>query len=732
MSTPVAKSAPTTSGTSVLRPRARILRTLGDELISSEAVALIELVKNSYDADATKVLVRFHGPLEIGTGKIEVIDNGHGMKLETIQTTWMEPATLSRKRQRRSLRLGRRVLGEKGIGRFATSRLANFLEVVTRPIGSDDEVRVYFDWAQFDDERKYLDEIQVLWEEEPPTEFCQGGTLDQLWDFKGAQPEDNSNHGTILRMEELRSNWGKQEIDDLRTRLSRLVSPFFGDELSARNDQFELRLEFPPPFEQASGVVEPPELLRNPHYVLKGKIDPTGHYDLSIGLRGSSEEEALTGEFKPNNHRPRCGPIGIELRVWDRDRDSMVSLVERHSFESVAQVRRLLDSGAGISVYRDGFRVLPYGEPDDDWLRLDMRRVQNPTLRLSNNQVLGYVLISSEENPGLRDQSNREGLIEGPQLDDLRELVKSALNEIEGRRYRLRHQTTTPRNRLTSGLFSSFNLENVRDYVGRSHPDDHRLLELVGDAERNLEAQAQGIQEVLSRYHRLASLGQLIDTVLHDGRAPLAKIHNEATLGSRDVTRSGQDRSGIIEKLGTRFKTIATQSDAMGSIFRKIEPFGGRRRGRPALVRLEQVIADAFSVLDTEIGEVGAEIGLPQSDTRVTVDHAEIQEVIINLLQNSLYWLRQMPHNTRKISVHISRNAAEEVEILFSDSGPGVNPAFRDRIFDPYFSTKPEGVGLGLAIAGEIVNDFYAGDLELVESGPLPGATFRITLRRRV
>ena len=92
----------------------------------------------------------------------------------------------------------------------------------------------------------------------------------------------------------------------------------------------------------------------------------------------------------------------------------MAELVERHSFQSVSQVRGMLDNGAGISIYRDGFRVLPYGEPDDDWLRLDMRRVQNPTLRLSNNQVLGYVLISSEGNPKLRDQSNREGSLRAP------------------------------------------------------------------------------------------------------------------------------------------------------------------------------------------------------------------------------------------------------------------------------------------------------------------------------
>src|SRR4029434_1126234 len=97
-------------------------------------------------------------------------------------------------------------------------------------------------------------------------------------------------------------------------------------------------------------------------------------------------------------------------------------------------------------------------------------------------------------------------------------------------------------------------------------------------------------------------------------------------------------------------------------------------------------------------------------------------EVIVNMLQNSLYWLRQVPKDCREVAVCVRRNSADEVEIVFSDSGPGVAATFRDGIFDPYFSTKPDGIGLGLTIAGEIINEYYAGDLELLDSGPLPGA----------
>jgi len=170
----------------------------------------------------------------------------------------------------------------------------------------------------------------------------------------------------------------------------------------------------------------------------------------------------------------------------------------------------------------------------------------------------------------------------------------------------------------------------------------------------------------------------------------------------------------------------------LSAIFRRIEPFGGRKRGKPEQIILEQIIADAFAVLQSEIDEVGATISLPSTQNLVTVDNAEIQEVIINLLQNSLYWLREVPNDRRRIAVDVQRSPDDAIEIVFADRGPGIEPEIREHIFDAYFSTKPDGVGLGLAIAGQIVADYYDGSLELIETNSLPGATFRITLRRRI
>jgi signal transduction histidine kinase len=643
----------------------------------------------------------------------------------------MEPATLVKKRQTRSEQRGRRVLGEKGIGRFAASRLANVLEVVTRRIGTDSEVRVVFDWSQFDNEQKYLDQIEALWRKGKPAEICPGGTIEALWQEGKKLATSELTHGTILCMKGLRASWGRGQFEKLRTDLSRLISPFFTQDRGTANDEFQICLQLPPPAEDLSGIVEPPESLKNPHYLLKGSVDKTGGYDLTVKLRGQEKKKRITGKFALE-HTPQCGPFRLELRVWDREASDLAELVKLYG-STLKDVRDDLDRAAGINIYRDGFRVLPYAEPRNDWLRLNLRRVQNPTLRLSNNQVVGYVLISADDNPLLRDQSNREGLIEGPALDDLRQLITLVLTELESQRYAVRHPAAVKQpSARRGGLFTDFNLTALHEQVRLRHPEDSELLALVGEKEKELEERVEEVQEVIARYRRLATLGQLIDTVLHDGRTPLAKIGNEAHLGLRDSERTSKDKNDLLQRYSHRFGTIVAQSEVLATVFRKIEPFGGRKRGRPSQVCLERVIADAFSVLDKEITEVGVQVKLPKTDTQMVVDQAEIQEVFINLLQNSLYWLRQVPQNCRQIAIRIRRRDLDQVEILFSDSGPGVDAEFREHIFDPYFSTKPDGVGLGLTIAGEIINEYYEGSLELIEGGPLPGATFRIILHKRV
>lgn len=740
-------TAKTPSPGSALRPRARLLRTLGEELISNEVVAVIELVKNAYDADATRVLIRFVGPLEPGKGRIEVIDNGHGMELKTVQTVWMEPATPSKRDKPRSDKFNRRHLGEKGIGRFASSRLAHELEVISRRENELKEVYAVFDWRQFEDDSKYLDEVLILWEERAPAEIKAGGTVELLWKTeKKLPPATKLGHGTILRMAGLKQKWETKQFEDLRRALARLVSP-----KATKEEDFEIELDLPPEFSEFSSKVEAPEILKHPHYLVRGSIGGDGSYKLRCEIRADGVEREFTGRFRrvkdskgrfevrgiENDEMPKesediaCGPLEVELRVWDRD-DLGNVIQKTHS--SVQDVRRDLDAVAGINVYRDGFRVLPYGEPLDDSFRLDRRRVQNPTMRLSNNQIYGTVGISADGNTNLRDQSNREGMQQNLAFEDFREIMWLVLGKLEEMRWFAKRpkKGDDKSGKPVGGIFSGIDLKPLSDYIAKQLPQDKAAKELVAKTEEAIGGQLKEIQTVLARYQRLATLGQLIDHVLHEGRQPIASINNEAQHGIADTERPEQGGQGMAARLNGRFTIIRKQGDVLATAFRRMEPFGGRKRGRPSQLYLEEIVRDAFGVFTTEIERLGVKVTLPRTQTLVRVDPAEMQEVIINLLQNSLYWLEQADEAKREIAVKVERKAPDHVEILFSDSGPGVPPENRETIFEPYFSTKPDGVGLGLSIVGEIVTDYYGGSLQLLNRGPLKGANFLITLKKRV
>ena len=489
---------------------------------------------------------------------------------------------------------------------------------------------------------------------------------------------------------------------------------------------FRPSLELPVEFRDIAGPVRPSELLKSPHYSIKGEFFNDGSYELKY-RSNVSQEERVAG--KHGGARTfQSGPFQIELRVWDRDQTGIRTLSETFNLRG-AEVRRQLDRQTGIYIYRDGFRVLPYGEPNNDWLRLDLRRVQNPTMRVSNNQVVGCILVSADNNPRLKDQTNREGVVASQAFEDLKELAVVALAQLEQRRYKDRRRRDPPVDRRR-GLFSDFDLGPVREAIREKYPEDSTILQVVDRQERELSQRTAAVQEVLARYRRLATLGELVDIFLHDGRTPLNQINSEAEIAIRGLEKSGYPRR-VIRSMKNRFDFILRRGSILAELFRKIEPFGGRRRGKPSPVSIESIIGSAFELHRGKIKELGVVCDLPGTETVVTVDSVEMQQVIFNLLDNSLYWLElQADRNNRRVEVEVERNQAGEIEIVYCDSGPGVPDEFRVQVFDPYFSLKPEGVGLGLSIAGEIVSE-YDGDLELIE-GPLSGACFRITLRRRI
>lgn len=687
-------------GYEILRPRARIIRTLGDELISNETVAIIELVKNSYDANAKQVTVRFVGPLEKGKGRIEVIDDGTGMNLDIIKTAWMEPATIIKAGKKRVIGK-RRILGEKGVGRFAAAKLSEKLTMITRPSESEDEFIVTFNWGDFSGD-VYLDQVKCSWLRRDAQALGQ--------------------HGTILLMENLNTDWvvrkndknGKvvENIDkllNLRAALSRLISPF------SDGKNFSIYLDLPAEYKRLSGKVEAPPSLSHPHYAIKGQIEKNGSYKF-VYESAEKGKENISGKFVlPGNLEPVCGPFSIELRIWDRDRLEELTSKTKTNLKSI---REDLNAAAGISIYRDDFRIMPYGERDNDWLRLDFRRVQNPTMRLSNNQIVGYVIISLKDNPELKDQSNREGIIESTAFNDLKDMIKEIITLLETRRYKER-----PRREEIDehGGLLEISVEPIKKIIEERYPNDAELQKVTQQTTEEVNRKVSKVREVLARYRRLSTLGQLVDVILHDGHAALSKIDSEIMLLEKESNSGTIIKSKVVKNLAF----IKSQAKLLTTLFKRIEPFSGRKRGEPKRFRLDEGIKNVFDILEGEIKKYKIDVKLPQSDISLKMDESEFQQIIVNLLTNSIYWLSKEPESKRKIEVEIEEDDTA-LNIIFSDSGPGVAAGDEKHIFAPYFTTKPEGVGLGLTIAGEIVDE-HGGSLELVKEGALKGACFRIS-----
>lgn len=709
------------SGEFVFRPRARLIKTIGEELISNDNVAITELVKNSYDAGSQIVDITFNGSvkkkevikrtaqkeikkeesyIEKEGASIIIFDEGSGMSFETIETAWMEPATNYKKKQENK-NLNRRFSGEKGIGRFASAKLSSKLELVTRKRGEDETV-VNFDWDLFSDEERYLDNVKIKWIVRPAQEI--------------------KTSGTILKLTGLNDDWDETKINDLRVALSRLLNPV------VPNEDFLISLNLPKEISPSlSGLVERPETLNRPNYYIKGQVLEDGNpanvlfFSKSIG-----KEEKI--DFKPSGFSKEkpytAGAFSFEFKVWNRDTDNLSNLANETD-SIVSDVKRDLDDLCGISIYRDGIRVLPYGNKNNDWVRLDLRRVNNPTMRLSNNQIVGYVSIGLDTNPLLKDQSNREGIVESTAFEDLKEYIKVILNEVEQRRYSERPRENQTNEYSKRSLFERLSLSSLSDEIKEKPRDTKEIISLIDRKEKEIKETVSKIQEVISRYRRLSTLGQLIDPIIHDGNNFLNKIDLKTNI----IIKETEKNDCNLSKIATKASEIQTVRVDFSQLFKRIEPFGGRKRGRPSSVILEDVIMNQFLINEEELKKNAVRYSVSNTQHRVTIDESELAVILMNLIQNSIYWLSTVDKD-RKIHVTVT-DESDGLAIIISDNGPGVKEGTEESIFEPYFSTKPNGIGLGLAIVGEIMAD-YDGELSLVKDNLNEGATFKLLFKKRV
>ncbi|VAW18319.1 putative two-component system sensor histidine kinase, putative heat shock protein, partial [hydrothermal vent metagenome] len=339
---------------------ARIPLQLGRESISSSMVALSELVKNSYDADATKVTLDF---LNLGTNKAALVisDNGIGMNQDSFKKNWLRIGTTNKTRNIRSRKFKRVLTGAKGLGRLGVDRLSKDLILHTKTKAAKTAYELTVHWNKYEKEGISLSDVKHSFYE------CEIPIND---DF-GIAFNKKSDEGTRLILDGLKDNWDRSSLLQVRQQLSFLVSPF--------SDAGDFEIEIKSGFEDVDGIVNSESVLEAAIWKIKAKLQKNGKvtikYEDCVRKKLYSLNSIPWHEFMSigDEEKPVCGPLNFSMYYipWDDPKH-----LDKPSFDK-KDIRAFMGSNQGIRIYRDYFRVRPYGEPDStgDWLDLSSRAI---------------------------------------------------------------------------------------------------------------------------------------------------------------------------------------------------------------------------------------------------------------------------------------------------------------------------------------------------------------------
>lgn len=687
------------NGAIPFQPKARLIKLLGDELISNEVIALVELVKNSYDADATSVEVLLENITDIDNGKIIVRDNGTGMSKETVLGAWLQPGTDIKKRFRegnqRTKVYGRPVLGEKGVGRFAAQKLGSLITLITKTKEDKLETLVEIDWKEFEKD-KPLSDILVKWIRVEPKIF------------RGEMS------GTFIQIQFLNKKWNEKIVSKLIQKLGSLQSPF------KEKANFRINLtsnDYPHLVEE---VKFPKSLFEQAVYSLCGTVTKTGvlkgeyHFHnpayKNLERKVTLEKDIRDPEdFSSNDffRYPCCGDFSFDFYVWDLDPLTLKETISRKNYCVFIQPH------TGVRIYRDNFRAWPYGEEGDDWLDLNHRRVNNMPKCLSNNQIIGVIEISQEGNPQLRDKTNREGFLENQEYTDFQSLVTSAINELEILRRQDKDKTDRLRERSTGKRIDQ-TIDEIKKLDKRIRKNNH--CGLYSENLRKIEA---------AHNNYLSTTVQNLYVMAGIGVAALMPAH--------EIQIQVKDLKPLLIGLKEQFKSFGVGNRILGQ-FEEIDKIVSTLKevseGALELGKREHKVFSLHSVVNFSLKIKEPE--LRRSSIRfVVIEKAQINlkgypnlvmTALNNLIDNSIWWL-QTKSDPRTLRITIKRDGVGNPLIVVSDNGPGINPEDIPYLGDAFYTRKPKGTGLGLFITkrameangGKVEFGFYPTDPDYLE-----------------
>ena len=704
-----------------IHPRA--FSAFGEDLITNENVAMIELVKNSYDAFALKVYIDF-GVDKQGEPYISIADDGCGMTQETIENAWATIATSYKKNQpyisrefefedasgntKKELR-SRAVSGNKGLGRFSAARLGHEMHIITKH-KNDKCINAFFDWRSFEQATSVSDcAISLSYVDNNPY-------------------EGNSNQtGTTIIIKKLRSEWTQQSIESLMTELARLINPF------EKVSDFSIAVRSK--YSVDAVEIKPNEFINQPLYKIVGSVDGDGSvswiYYHDNGEKKRQEKGGFLWDYENHgilaNEIFTCGPFSFEIRAWDLDSVSTEALRGRFQIDKRA-IRANIAQYKGLSVYRDNVLVLPKSESSKDWLGLDARRISRVGDRLSTSQIVGIINISNDNNPGIKDTTDREKLADTVEYKQFTSIVNGVVNILQSQRAKDKIDES-PKATLSDIIapLSSRNLVDDVEQAVKQGKSAETILKHVHAYNEKNEVQLRKLNERLVYYGQTASLGSVAGVIMHElltGMTAIKRFLNRADKHQpsfdertvsylEDAHRSHKRLLDVTESFTPLYRRDLRKKENQCSLYECVE-------NSVSLIKAKKLSTDVDFVCNVDKHIVAQ------------MSEGELQTILINFFDNACYWIREAKTQDKRIVVETEQRDDGRITVVVSDTGTGVVPENAEKIFTPGITGKPKGIGMGLVIVTELVSA-YNGKAGVRYPGNLQGATFvfDIPIKRR-
>lgn len=652
----------------------------GRGLVTDQVAAVFELVKNSYDADARIVEIIF-SDLNTDNSMLTICDNGTGMDLDDIEKRWMIIGTDSKKNALYSPIYHRPLNGDKGIGRFSVDRLGAFLHMEAQKRGTTDRYLADFDWSLFDGESKRLDEIEI-----PYTKSF--GNINE--------------NGVTLTIKGLRDNWDANKLKELYRNLRQFKSPFDLD------NNFKIFITAPE-FGYYKKEVTVEKLEGVSSLWLEAEISEVnpGVIRIVVNKDGLEYESTQSNIYSFG---------AVKAQVFMFNQGDKVRFANRYGL-------RVRDYG-NIRLYRDSFRVYPYGEASNDWLDIDRRQTQGLMRFLGTRDLIGYVQTGKEANPNLIPLTNRQGLVENEAFEQLQHFViEVCLKTLESyyfTKVKKGSNETIKKSKIEisgaiAGLTQLATILKAIDPNASQQITDYTSV--IKKEQKNQLQYVQDQQEIVKVYSRIAQKETFLHKLIHQSMIHVKDAASAVNSFIEDIDYlESADREQLLRAYALIEKALALLTTVRDDVTKKRQK---------TVQNIESLTRKYLRGNHAFFAESDVNVSLMCSgNMEYTLDPGDIDAILNNLATNAVKSLRKVNDRKREIKLELHRTDRFFI-IKCIDNGVGIPEEDRERIFDPFQSTTG-GFGLGLTIIDEIAKE-YGGALELIDSSV--GACFYVKLR---